>query len=72
MDWPAVYFAFCVAGAVVGVAAAKVVSACVLPGHSDSADAPHLRLGFYLVFVALVVLPIDKWFDSKIRRLIRL
>jgi hypothetical protein len=72
MSWPALYFAFYGASFMFGLAAARGVSNCIFPGHYYSGEARLARLVFYAVFVVLVVVPIDKWFDSRIRRLVKL
>ena len=72
LDFPALYFAFFIASFIVGITLARVLSVTIFPGQYSSVEAHRFRLAFYVFFVLLVFIPIDKWFNAKVRRLVGL
>jgi hypothetical protein len=72
LNFPALYFAFFIASFFVGIAAARVLAIAIFSGPEHSVEALRLRLGFYVVFVLLVFIPIDKWFHARVRHLVQL
>ena len=72
LNFPAVYIAFIAASFFVGISSARILVLAIFPGQYHSPAAHRFRLAFYVFFVLLVFVPIDRWFNNSVRRLVKI